>query len=161
MADPHWTSYVGMATGLLGSGLGLLGYLKATRMKALDLRIQFRKALSDMHTTAPDVELLLERADKSRMAISSAAGILHSGSMKAWKDQLKGSRELLRDLMRQIHTEQWPTASESPMELEDALIKVHELQKEFDGFKEKYESAMAQDKETQRQRLASRVSRRQ
>ena len=65
MTDPHWTSYVGMATGIVGaitgvSGaiMGYIGYRKSSQNKALDLRLELKKAVANINS---DYKILLEQ----------------------------------------------------------------------------------------------------
>ena len=40
MADSGFLSYIGAATGVIGSVLGYIGYRQASLMKSVDLRLQ-------------------------------------------------------------------------------------------------------------------------
>ena len=94
MADPHWTSCVGMGTGIIGAITGVAGaimgyisYKKSSQNKALDLRLELKRAVANINS---DFKILHEQmidGDKSRMKVSAAIGTLKYGNMVMWKQQ--------------------------------------------------------------------------
>lgn len=47
MAAPDWVSYVGAATGVAGFVMGYVAYRRSGAMKALDMRLELRRAGTD------------------------------------------------------------------------------------------------------------------
>src|SRR5688572_4220085 len=92
MADPHWTSYVGMATGILGTItgvagaiLGVVSYRRTSQIKQMDSRLELKKAINQANANISALLELLPYADKSRTRVASAKGLLQSGAMEKWK----------------------------------------------------------------------------
>ncbi|RMD18436.1 hypothetical protein EA837_03210, partial [Klebsiella pneumoniae] len=66
MANPSWTDYVGVVTGLVGmmtgiSGavMGYLGYRRSNQIKALDLRLALRKDLGEARESITTLRQLM------------------------------------------------------------------------------------------------------
>ena len=81
MTEPHWTSYVGMATGIIGAITGVSGaimgyvsYRRSNRLKSLDLRLELRKAVNELQSNFSQIEKLIEYANQSRVAVFAARG---------------------------------------------------------------------------------------
>jgi hypothetical protein len=88
MADPHWTSYVGMVTGILGAVTGIAGailgcmsYKKSNQIKALDLRIELKRALANTVYDFKKLNDQMTQGNKSRISVSSAIGAFRSVMM--------------------------------------------------------------------------------
>jgi hypothetical protein len=92
MADPHWTSYVGMATGIIGALTGIIGYRKASSLKSLDLRLELKKATHNALTDVHQIEELINRASKSRQAVAAARGMFRKNGVKS-KAPVKAGKE--------------------------------------------------------------------
>ena len=128
MADPHWTSYVGMATGLIGAFTGIIGYRKARSLKSLDLRLELRKSTHNAHTDLNQLEDLVNKANKSRNAVASARGFLQSGRMVKWKADIEIDKAKLELLLNNAPDPEDNPAKYSHGKLELKLIAIHKFQ---------------------------------
>lgn len=155
MADPHWTSYVGMATGLLGAVLGVIGYRKANEIKSLDLRLEYRKAINNCCSAISKAEELLAFANKSRERVAAATGNYNSGAMQIWKQQYENDTNSLNELASRAPSSETNYDSLSPKQLESKLVEIHALQNEIDLLCNKYQSAIDEDDKT-REHIRSR-----
>src|SRR5690606_29924596 len=104
MADPHWTSYIGMITGISGAIMGFISYRRSNKLKALDLRLELRKSLNDLYLDHENAESLIALANKSRRAVASAAGSFGSGRMQIWDANVRMDTEKL-ETMKQYFPE--------------------------------------------------------
>ena len=98
MADPHWTSYVGMATGIAGAIMGYLGYRKANSLKSLDMRLELRKAVTDLTTSYTELNGLIDSANQSRINMAAATGRFRSGMMQLWNSELETDKAAIVQL---------------------------------------------------------------
>ena len=145
MADPHWTSYVGMATGILGAVLGFISYRKSNKIKSLVLRLEYRKAINDCTSAISKAEELLPYANKSRERVASATGSFHSGAMQQWKQQYEEDTNKLSELSGKAPSSGAHYDSLSPKQLESRLVDIHALQNEVDVLVNKYQTALDAD----------------
>jgi len=89
MPDPHWTSYVGMATGILGTITGVAGailgyisYRKSKQIKKLDLRIELKRAVTDLNFEYAELIRQMKEGNRSRKAVAAPLGLSNSSMMK-------------------------------------------------------------------------------
>ena len=148
MAEPHWTSYVGMITGLIGAVLGVMGYRKANEIKSLDLRLESRKAINDCTSAISKAKELLPHANQSRERIAAASGGYRSGAMQIWKQQYEQDSTKLSELANKVPSSEMNYDSLSPKQLESKLVEIHALQNEIDLVIKKYQSAVDEDDKT-------------
>jgi hypothetical protein len=151
MADAHWTSYVGMVTGIAGAVMGLLAYRRTTRIKALDLRLELRRAEGDLIATLEKLDKLIPYANQSRERVAAASGGLDSGAMVQWKLELDVDLKKLEDFKAQQPSKDANHSGLKPEELESKLVAVHRLQGLTNALKSKYESALAADDERRKE----------
>ena len=159
MIEPHWTSYVGMVTGIIGTITGVAGaimgyvsYRRSNSHKSLDLRLDLKKAVNNVQSDLSQLEKLIERANQSRVALAAAMGMLSSGRMNKWKQDVEEDKNKVRRLVQSA-----PAADENYddltiKKLEPRLVEVHRLQVQVDELKTKYTEATQADDETLRQR---------
>ena len=155
MPDPHWTSYVGMATGIIGtltgiSGaiMGFISYRKSNEIKSLDLRLEYRKSINDSASCISKAEELLLYANKSRERVASATGNYNSGAMQHWKQQYETDTNTLKDLSSKAPSSTANYDNLSPKELESKIIEIHSLQNEVEVLVNKYQTALDADDKT-------------
>ena len=91
MSNTEWISYAGAITGVIGAVTGIAGaimgyisYRRSGQMKALDLRLELRKAENDLEAEMQDIPRLMERAKQSHAAVMSATGGRGSGRYQLW-----------------------------------------------------------------------------
>src|SRR5688500_1795972 len=92
MPDPNTLSLIGAATGIVGAITGIAGailgyisYRRSQEIKALDLRMEFRKQLTDTRVMVQELPELLKRARRSRDNVLVAMGTVRTGAHEAWK----------------------------------------------------------------------------
>ena len=157
MAEPHWMSYVAMVTGSIGAItgvagaiMGYVGYRRSNKMKALDLRLELRKAVSDARLALEQLRDLIRNASKSRVNNLAARGMSQSGAMNAWNAEVKANNVKLGKLHQRVPAEGINYNTFGPNELESDLVAVYKCQKEIDALRDKYVSAMRSDKESRK-----------
>ncbi len=147
MADPHWTSYVGMATGILGALTGIIGYRKASSLKSLDLRLELKKATHDSLIDVHQIRELINKANKSRQAVAAAKGMRQSGMMEKWKTEVEADKVQLSELL-EIAPDSEEDIERYPQSLlESKLVEIHRFQRAVNGLKEKYIAEYQKDDE--------------
>jgi hypothetical protein len=151
MAEPHWTSYVAMATGIAGAIMGFLGYRRSTLIKALDLRLELRKADNELIACLGKLQELLPYANRSRQAVAAATSGVDSGAMVLWKQGLEADSQRLADMKAQQPDTDATYAGLTPDELESKLVHIHRLQGIAMAMVTKYESALHADDDKRRQ----------
>ena len=152
MAEPHWTSYVGMLTGLIGCCTGIAGaimgyisYRKSNRLKSLDLRLELRKAISDVHTDLNKQKELIDNANKSRQAVLAARGMSQSGAMEKWKSEVNADKTKIAELFKRAPKAENAYDTLEVRELESELITVHKLKSEIRYLLDKYSEVIRSD----------------
>jgi hypothetical protein len=158
MAEPHWTSYVGMVTGLTGAITGIAGaimgyisYRRSNRLKSLDLRLELRKAISDAHVDLNRLRKLIDDANRSRKAVMEANNMFHSGAMEEWKNEVNADKAKIGELFKSAPNAESTYDTLKAGELESELIAIHRLRGEINGLLDKYSEAICSDDEQRRQ----------
>lgn len=158
MAEPHWTGYVGMGTGLIGAITGIAGaimgcisYRKSNRLKALDLRLELRKAVSDVHADLDRLKALIDDADRSRQAVFVARGMSQSGGMKIWKNEVKADKTKIGELFKRAPKVESTYDTLKANELESEHVVVHQYKSKIRRFLDKYSEAIRFDDEQRKQ----------
>ena len=162
MADPHWTSYVGMITGIVGaitgiSGavMGYVGYRKSNEIKSLDLRLELRKSINDFESSLSQIEKLLPYVNKSRERVASAIGNYHSGAMVIWKEAYEKDQLELNQISDEAQKINNELVGLSPAELEAELVRIHKFQNQLNVLEAKYDKALVSD-DKERERIKNR-----
>ena len=158
MADPHWTSYVGMATGIIGaitgiSGavIGVISYRKSNEIKFLDLRIELKRTISSFKSDLDKANELLPYANNSRFRVASAIGNLNSGVMVKWKEDFEIDTASLKAISGDFSRLNTSFDNFTAIQLENELTTIHDLQVRLDELTDKYNTELkADDKERDR-----------
>ena len=145
MADPHWTGYVGMISGIAGAVLSVISYRKSNSIKKLDLRLELRKEINNANTNLAHLTGLIPYANKSRTAVAAATGNLRSGVMQRWNNELEQDNEQLASITERAPDSEAKYDSLNTKDLESKLIEVHSLQSEINKLVNKYQSAIDSD----------------
>lgn len=145
MAEPHWTSYVGMFTGIVGCLTGFAGYLKAKELATLDLRLSLKKSINALKSDSAHLKTLIAKAMGLKKATAAANGILKSSYMESWElaSKLDNEKnlELLTDLPEML--QDLDVCNQS--QLEKQTSKIHERQLIITRLIEKYEEEYKTD----------------
>jgi hypothetical protein len=147
MAEPHWTSYVGMLTGIVGIGVALFSNWKVNKIKSLDLRIELKKLALNTQSNLEQLEELMELANRSRINMSAALGRTGSGQMVKWKDDYQKDILIKDDLLKRAPDITKKYLNLTPHELEDNLIELHDYAGKVIYLCDKYKQTIKKDEE--------------
>jgi len=146
MADPHWTSYVGMATGIIGAILGIVGFRRTTKIKELELRLELRKAASKASVDLQTLKELMPSVAKSHRHVCAALGTLNSGAMKLWEERYREDEKTLSDLLEKKAPRLAGDFQDSnSAALEAKVADVYQLQLQIQKMTDKYNAVLAAD----------------
>ena len=159
MAEPHWTGYVGMATGIFGAITGIAGtimgyvsYRRSNKLKSLDLRLELRKAVNNVQYSGLSLlKELIDHAYNSRYALASATGRSKSGMLEKWKQTVEVDKNTLKKLVQYAPPADMNYGDLTPKMLESKLVEVHQLQVQVDDLRKKYDAAALADEEGRKQ----------
>jgi len=138
-------SYVGAVAGIVGSILGYLGYRQSRQIKALDLRLELRKSVSDLRASVEELPGLLQRARESRAAINAARGILNTGAFEAWKGSWEVDVAAARGLAAELPDSADTFQGASQSRLEAQLVAMHSLATRAGKLRDKYFAELSED----------------
>ena len=140
------TGIVGAITGLVGLVLGWTNYTRLQQIKALDLRLELRKLVSDVRADVEALPTLLERAQASRSAVRAAMGRgQQSGDNMIWKGELESDLKIVQALARELPDAKETYRRSKHQELENKLVEAHTLAAKVAQLRKKYETALASD----------------
>jgi hypothetical protein len=152
LSDPNWLIYLGATTGVIGAVTGIAGavmgyisYRRSGEMKALDLRLELRRAQVDYCALVRELPALLERAKASRTAVSAATGMLGSGALQQWSSEWEKDEALASTWGGELPNTDANRASASHQELESELGQAHEQQGQAMRLRDKYLASLAED----------------
>jgi len=134
-----------MITGIAGSVMGYVSILRTRGMKALDLRLELRKAESDVRAISSELPALLIKADRKRKAVAALDGSINSGAMSMWENELAADNLKVKSLLSKIPDAQSDYRKLRPHDLEPRIIAIHDLRAEVNRMYDKYTSALAKD----------------
>lgn len=152
MSEPAWLSYmgaitgvVGAITGIAGAIMGFIGYRRTDELKALDLRIELRRAENDLRSIVDELPVLIDRAMNSRRRVSAATGNLGSGRLKLFEAEYETDRHIAQSLQADLTEKSADYISLSHPILEEKLAVVHAQCLKASGLRDKYRGAEAED----------------
>lgn len=152
MSDSAWLSYAGAITGIIGAITGIAGatmgyisYRRSGQMKALDLRLELRKSISDLQSTLQSLPSLLERAKKSHTAVASAIGHLGSSALQLWLSEYETDLSAAKSLESEVPDPSADYVNLAHSELEAKLVALHSLRSKAVHLSEKYHASLASD----------------
>jgi len=153
ISAPLWLTYAAMITGCIGAVTGITGAVtgitslrRVRRMKALDLRLELRKAEADARSISSELPELLEKADRSHMAVAAFDGSINSGAIGLWKSQLAGDKAKVKALLASVPEAQADYRRLNPEELESKVVDIHRLRAAIDQMRDKYIASLDSDK---------------
>lgn len=145
MAVPDWVSYVSLAGGIVGTVSGCLAYRRTGQLKALDLRLELRKADSELRNLVHNLAPRMDYAKRSRERIAAATGGAHSGAMQIWLTEFEADLSSLQEMDAELPQSDESYRSESTATIESKLVMRHKSMIEARSLSAKYESSVAQD----------------
>lgn len=149
MNIPTWlplaTGTIGAISGIIGSILGYKGYRRSQEMKALDLRLELRKADTDHRLTVEALVPLLRQARESRAEVLGALGTLRSGAFEAWVGQWQEDLKRAEAMLSGLPTTPSDYLGVNHRDLESRLVALHLERRLADGLRDKYREYLAWD----------------
>lgn len=142
---------IGALTGIVGAVLGYVGYRRAEQIKALDLRLELRKAASDLRAAVKELPDLLAQAKMSHTNLAAALGQVKSGNMVRWTNEWEADHSAVEELQRQVAGIADDFAALKPEDLEAALVAVHAIAGQAAKIRGKYLEKMANDDQRREQ----------
>jgi len=144
MADPHWTSYVGMATGVAGFVLAFISLKKTSSLKSLDLRLELGKTVNKIENGLSQATKLIDDANNSRVAVASAMGRGRSGMMVRWGEQIETDKNTINQLSNDLlGFKDYTKLNQN--KLESNLLGIHKIEIQLIEIKDKYNKSIADD----------------
>jgi hypothetical protein len=147
-----WLAYIGAIGGLIGSATGIAGavmgyisYRRSEEIKALDLRLELRKAENTLRTAVAELLPLLDSAKMSRTGVAAASGLHESGAMVQWLGEWDADLAAARSLKAGVPGANADYAALTHADLEAKLIAVHALEIRAAQLRDKYRAALADD----------------
>jgi hypothetical protein len=149
MADPNFTAYLSVATGIIGAIAGLtgcvMGYMGLRRnddFKPLDLRFELQKLIKQMEDGLVHTEKLLNIANEPRQIISAATGLRE---LMKWDEDFERDKRDFNEIKRLalFFTENHDALDF--VELEPRLIVARRLAGQLAKLRTKYAPAVRAD----------------
>jgi hypothetical protein len=152
MFNPATLGIIGAATGIVGAISGVVGlvlgwtnYRRLQQIKALDLRLELRKQVSDVHAIVEALPSLLEQSRASRRAVLAAKGASHSSAFEFWRSELESDLKTAHALEAELPDAAQTSRLSKPENLESKLVEIHALAGKAAGLRDKYRMALASD----------------
>ena len=152
MTEIYLMSLTGAVGGVVGSvvGIGSAWFAhkasrRALEMKALDLRVEIRKAINTLNHGNKKLEDQLTQAFKSRTRLAAAAGILKSGEMVNWRAQFDTDTADLTDLKHALEVLSLDFTDRSVHDLEALLADLGAQAYHVKALIERYRGSVAED----------------
>ena len=132
---PMTQSTVGMITGIVGALTGIGGltvswvtYRRVDRQKTSDLRLELRKLLVETKHALSVLPGFIKTVSASRIAASSARGVVNTGAIAQWNQQLRNDQTVVRELQSQLYAVGEDFTECSSADLEMKLVDVLSVQ---------------------------------
>jgi hypothetical protein len=145
-------SLTGAIGGVIGSVVGICSAWVAHRasrrslaLKALDLRLEIRKANHTLNHGNRKLEDQLSQAFKSRMRVAAVTGTLRSGEMVNWRAQFDTDSANLTDLKQALELLSPDFAHRKVPDLEALLTELDAQAHHVKALLGKYRDCVAQD----------------
>ena len=152
MSSPETLGIIGAVTGIVGAITGPAGlvlswinYRRLRQIKALDLRLELRKQVSDVRAAVEALPDLLERSRASRSEVLAAMGALRSRAFATWKAALESDLKTAQDLSRELPDADETYQRSKHQNLETKLVEVHALAAKAARLRDKYLTELAYD----------------
>ena len=135
----------GIVTGVASLVLGCINHRRLQQIKSLDLRLEFRKQVSDVRAVSDALPDLLERSRQSRIAVLAAIGLAQSGASESWMDAWKIDFQAAQELAREVPESNETYQRSRYQDLEPKLVEIHALAAKAARLRDKYLDALASD----------------
>jgi hypothetical protein len=139
------TGIIGAITGSAALLLAWISYRRSQQIKALDLRLELRKQVSDVRTVVAALPDLLERSRASRIGVLAAIGVLKSGAFEIWEAGLESDLKTAQALTWEVPDADETYQRSKYQDLETKLVEVHTLAGNAARLRDKYQTELAYD----------------
>jgi hypothetical protein len=139
------TGVVGAITGMAGLVVGWINFRRSQQIKALDLRLELRKQVSDVRAAVGALPGLLQRSRASRSAVLAAMGASQSGHFESWKKEWESDLNAAQALALEVPNADETYQHSKHQNLETRLVEIHSLATKAAGPRGKYLAALASD----------------
>lgn len=153
MAEPHWTSYVGMGSGLIGSItdisgaiMGYISYRRSNKLKSMDLRLELCKAVSDIHTDSKRLIELMATTSAARQVLWRKRGLQKTPAMKQFTNKVVVDKKKIAKIRESISEDRSVYDKLNIKDLESWLVSVHKFKSEIQNLIDKYSDFSRSDK---------------
>lgn len=161
MTEIYLMSVTGAVGGVIGSVLGLGSAWVAHRasrrsleLKALELRLEIRKAINALNHGNKRLEDQLNLAFRSRTRVAAAAGVLKSGEMVNWRAQFDTDSADLNDLKHALEVLSQDFGGRSTHDLEALLADLDAQAYHVKALLGRYRDSVAADDKAREQAMA-------
>ena len=141
-----FTGIIGAITGISGAIFGYIGYARSKKVKSLDLRLEFRKAINILSNDLDRLTKLIADGNESKKRIASASGWFRSGRMVTWNQRIEHDQKKLDELIAASPQKTDVHTKLNEEELETHLVKIHDLQNNTTFLIKKYEASLLEDR---------------
>ncbi|HFT8007801.1 TPA: hypothetical protein ACU9T0_000917 [Burkholderia cenocepacia] len=145
------TDYIGAATGVVGMIAGIYSLVRTHKIKSLDLRLELRTTVADIHLALATAGGLLTLGDRSRQHVFAARGLGRSGAMEAWRQAVERDQTELDGLAAAAHSENADFTALSQEQLESEVVAARKARARLAELVEKYRAAYSEDDEMRRE----------
>ena len=153
------TGAIGAITGIAGLVLGYKGYRKAQDVKALDLRLELRKAVTDARAIVDDLDGMMADAKVWNDALWSFTGRSGGGHWKLWNKDWEADQKTVGSLRVELGGyDNSDGATNNHAQLESRLVSIHALTTTANRVRNTYKEQIKEDKKFFR-RVALRAER--
>jgi hypothetical protein len=140
-----------MLTGIFGAVMGYKGYRQSSQIKALDMRLELQRDLSEVRESIPTLRGLMTSCISSRKASMAARGISMPGVMGALEKAVQDDRETVQTIAASIRSEGSDFTALSESQLEAELVAVHKIKTNLATLTAKYRRELEADEAAKRQ----------
>lgn len=162
MTLPDWLAMGGFVTGGIGLVVSVITYLFTRKTKALDLRLELRKAASDVRAAVASLPPLMDRVANWMERSAAASGNFGSGATEKFRARVQHHREQTAALAAKLPPTEEAYEGHSHAELQSALVSIHELKREANVLVALYEKdldSLVSDLEARRNEATVRAQR--
>lgn len=152
--ESHWTSYVALATGIIGAITGILGslmgyiaYRRSNEIKTSDRRLTLHELRNDAHFAAAKLLDLLPKALMSRRSELNRRGMFRSSVMDHYAEEHARDSKRAAELSQQVPPEDVNYNSMSLKQLEQKVVRLDRIKREIDELVSKYQDSIRDDEQ--------------
>lgn len=135
-----------MATGIAGLVLAFVSYRKSSKVKVLDLRVELRREINEIHAVAKALAEIMETAPRSKQNIMAALGKFKSGETEQWMRKYEEDHERYARIVGQLPQEDLQYRDKNEKQLEELLIETHRMKVELGQLLDRYDASLEADR---------------